>query len=75
MTNRGIVANATQIRAQLLLTAFEQKGAPVFFVRCMIPVSASASADIRQAAHKRLLTFTSTMWKSASPILTEGLKS
>jgi len=74
VTRHGIVANATQIRAQLLLTAFEQRGEPVFFFKCAAPMSADEPADVRKLEHQRLVQFASDMWRKTAPVLAEGLK-
>lgn len=73
MTREGVVANATEIRARLLLSAFELRDEPVVFVRFMAPYP-SDNAPARDFAHRRLMSFAEQMWQRTGSVIKEAVQ-
>lgn len=71
VSNRRVIASATQIRLALLEAALlEQNDAPVYYIRLMTPLPADPAAQAKE--HTQLHLFASRLWDEMGPALLKG---
>lgn len=71
VTNRHVIASATQIRLALLEAALlEQNDSPVYYVRLLTPLPQTPAAQSQE--HMQLQSFAAGLWDKMGPALLKG---